>query len=121
MKKKLIKKQSGGENGTKIIKGTRPNMGVFRTEMNRTTSGGLFEPYEYKTTSIDTTGYSKGKPSFTVVAKKGTNDKIGLNKVTSVSKKTISRNEVPSTLKSLQKQKKGGAVKTKAISYKTKK
>jgi hypothetical protein len=113
MKKKTTKKLPKAQAGIQVIKGSRPNMGVFKTEKTRTTSGGLFEPYEFKTTSIDTTGYSKGKPSFTVVTKKGTGDKTSIGKVTNVSKKKIPRSQVPSTLKSLQKNKKGGNVKSK--------
>jgi DNA-directed RNA polymerase subunit H (RpoH/RPB5) len=107
------KKGKVKKNGTTIVSGNRPNMGVFKTEKTRTTSGGLFEPYEFKTTSIDTTGYSKGKPSFTVVTKKGTGDKTSIGKVTNVSKKKIPRSQVSSTLKSLQKNKKGGVIKSK--------
>ena len=107
------KKGTVKKNGTTVVKGSRPNMGVFKTEMNRTTVGGLAKPYEFKTTSIDTTGYSKGKPSYTVVTKTGTGDKLTGSKATEVKKKTISRNQVPSTLKSLQKKKKGGAIKSK--------
>lgn len=109
IKKNLPKAQKG----IQVIKGSRPNMGVFRTEKTRTTAGGLVEPYKFKTTSIDTTGYSKGKPSFNVITKEGTGDKISTSKTTNVSKKKISRNEVPSTLKSLQKNKKGGSIKSK--------
>lgn len=99
--------------GTQVIKGSRPDMGVFRTEITRTTAGGLVEPYKFKTTSIDTTGYSKGKPSFNVITKEGTGDKISTGKTTNVSKKKISRNKVPSILKSLQQNKKGGSIKSK--------
>jgi hypothetical protein len=107
------KKGTVKKNGTTIVKGSRPNMGVFKTEITKTGTG-LFEPYEQKTTSIDTTGYSKGKPSFTVVTKKGTGDKTsGGPKITSVSKTKIPRSQVPSTLKSLQKKKKGGVIKSK--------
>lgn len=101
------------KNGTTVVKGSRPNMGVFKTEMKRTTVGGLAKPYEFKTTSIDTTGYSKGKPSYTVVTKTGTGDKLTGPKTSEVKKKTISRSQVPSTLKSLQKKKKGGVIKPK--------
>lgn len=106
------KKGTVKKNGTTIVKGSRPNMGVFKTEM-RQIGTGLAEPYEFKTTSIDTTGYSKGKPTYTVVTKTGTGDKLGLGKVETVKKKTIPRSQVSSTLKSLQKKKKGGALKAK--------
>ena len=95
------------------IKGSRPGIGVFKTEKKRTTVGGVAEPYEFKTTSIDTSGYSKGKPTYNIVTKIGTGDKTGLNKVTKKSVKTITRDKVPVTLKSLQKKKKGGIVKSK--------
>jgi len=95
------------------IKGSRPGIGIFKTEKKRTTVGGVAKPYEFKTTSIDTTGYSKGKPTYKVVTKTGTGDKTGIGKVTNKSVKTITRDKVPSTLKSLQKKKVGGTVKSK--------
>ena len=95
------------------LKGNRPGIGIFKTEKKRTTVGGLLEPYEYRTTSIDTSGYSKNKPTYKVVTTTGTNDKLGLNKITNKSVKTIARDKVLSTLKSLQKNKKGGTVKSK--------
>ena len=106
------KKGTVKKNGTTIVKGSRPNMGVFKTEMKQT-GVGLVKPYEFKTTSIDTTGYSKGKPSYTLVTKTGTGDKLGGGKTLQVKKKTIPRSQVPSTLKSLQKKKKGGVIKSK--------
>lgn len=101
--KKNIKK---AEDGKKVVKGSRPGLGVFRTEKERTTSGGLLKPYKYKRESIDTTGYSKGKPSFQLKTEEGEGDKTGA-KATSNKSKTIPRKEVPSTLKSLSKAKDG--------------
>jgi hypothetical protein len=101
--KKNIKK---AQDGKKVVKGSRPGMGVFRTEKERTTSGGLLKPYKYKRESIDTTGYSKGKPSFQLKTEEGEGDKTGA-KATSNKSKTIPRKEVPSTLKSLSKAKDG--------------
>lgn len=94
------------QTGKTVVKGSRPGKGVFRTEKERTTSGGLFEPYKYKTMSIDTSGYSKGKPTYKLVTEEGEGDKTG-SRVKSSSSKTISRKEVPSTVSSL-KQKSGG-------------
>ena len=101
--KKPMKKAQAG---AKVVKGSRPGLGVFRTTKERTTSGGLFEPYKYKRESIDTTGYSKGKPSFQLKTEEGEGDKTGA-KATSNKSKTIPRKEVPSTLKSLSKAKDG--------------
>jgi hypothetical protein len=92
--------------GTKVVKGSRPGLGVFRTTKERTTSGGLFEPYKYKTESIDTTGFSKGKNNYEFKTVEGEGDKTK-SKVTSTKSKTISKKEVPSILKSLNKAKDG--------------
>lgn len=94
------------QEGTKVIKGSRPGMGVFRTTKERTTSGGLLEPYKYKTESIDTTGYSKGKPSYKMKTVEGEGDKT-TSKVINTKSKTISKKDVPSKLKSLNKAKAG--------------
>jgi hypothetical protein len=83
------------------VSGSRKSIGVFKTVKNRTTVGGVAKPYDYTTTSIDTTGYSKGKPSYKLKTETGESDKLGLNKVASKTTKTISRKEVPSVLKSL--------------------
>jgi hypothetical protein len=103
----VIKKAQGG---TKVVKGSRPGMGVFRTTKERTTSGGVTEPYKYKTESIDTTGYSKGRNNYKVKTVEGEGDKTR-SKVTSTKSKVISRKDVPSTLKSLNKAKTGGSMK----------
>jgi len=94
------------QEGKEVIKGSRPGMGVFKTTKERTTSGGLFEPYKYKTESIDTTGFSKGRKNYEVKTVEGEGDKTR-SKVTSTKSKTISRKNVPSTLKSLNKAKDG--------------
>jgi len=99
--------------GTKVIKGTRKGLGVFKTEKERTSAGGLFEPYKYKTTSIDTAGYSKGKPTYKVKTEEGEGDKTG-SRATLKSSKTISRKQVPSTLSSLKKKNGGKVVKKSA-------
>lgn len=103
---KAIKK---AQTGKKVIKGSRPGIGVFKTTKERTTSGGLFEPYKYKTESIDTTGYSKGRSNYRLKTEEGEGDKTG-SKVTKTTSKTISRKDVPATLKSLNKSKNGGTV-----------
>jgi hypothetical protein len=97
-KKPVVKNNNSN---TTIVKGSRPKIGVFKTEKSRTTNGGILEPYKYKTTSIDTTGYSKGKRSYNVVNTEGVGDKSGI-KVTKKSSKTISKSQVPSTLKKLK-------------------
>jgi hypothetical protein len=107
---KSIKK---AQDGRSVVKGTRKGLGVFRTEKERTTVGGLAKPYKYKTESIDTSGYSKGKPSYQMKTVEGESDKLGLNKVTKNSSKTVSRKDVPSTLKSLQKRSGGKIAKKK--------
>ena len=112
--KKNLKK---AQKGIQVIKGSRPKIGVFRTTKERTTSGGLFEPYKYKRESIDTTGFSKGRNKYEVKTVEGEGDKTGWAKVTSTKSKTITRKDVPSILKSLQKNKKGRSIKSKKNSY----
>jgi hypothetical protein len=85
-----------------IITGSRPSMGVFKTEKERTTVGGIVEPYKYKTESMDTTGYAKGKKSFKLKTTEGEGDKTG-SKVTRSTSKEVSRKDVPTVLKSLKK------------------
>jgi hypothetical protein len=101
-----IKKAQDGE---EVVKGSRPGLGVFKTTKKRTTVGGIAKPYSYKRESMDTTGYSKGKPNYKLNTEEGEGDKTGYNKVTRKSSKTVSKKDVPSTLKSL-KMKKGGKV-----------
>jgi len=108
-----IKKAQVGE---KVIKGSRPGMGVFRTTKERTTSGGLLAPYKYKTESIDTTGYSKGKSNYRLKTEEGEGDKTG-SKVKSSKSKTVSKKQVPSILKSLSKAKDGNMLKRDDGSY----
>lgn len=111
--KKTIKK---AQEGKEVIKGSRPGLGVVRTEKERTTVGGLVKPYKYTRTSIDTAGYSKGKPTYDVKTQTGENDLTGNRVVKSNSSKKITRKEVPSTLESL-KMKKGGMIKRADGSY----
>ena len=106
-----MKNTKKAQYGEKIIKGSRPGLGVFKTTKKRNTFGGVADPFSYKTESMDTTGYSKGKPSYILKTQEGTSDKTGLNKVSKTSSKNVSRKDVPSTLKSLQKQKNGGIIK----------
>jgi hypothetical protein len=102
-----VKKAKAGE---KVIKGSRPKMGVFRTTKERTTSGGLLEPFKYKTESIDTTGYSKGRANYKLKTEEGEGDKTG-SKVKSSKSKTVSKKQVPGILKSLNKAKDGNMIK----------
>jgi hypothetical protein len=83
------------------IKGTRPGLGVFRTEKERTTVGGVAEPYKYKRESIDTTGYANGKLSFELKTQEGKGDKTGFSEKSNKSK-SVPRKDVPSVLKSLK-------------------
>lgn len=110
MKKKTIKKYQAGK---QVTKGQRPGMGLFKTESERTTVGGVAEPYKFTRTSVDTTGYSKGKPSFEVKTAKGEGDKVTGPKVTSTTSRSVSRDSVLKTV-----QKKGGTVKSKSKSKK---
>jgi hypothetical protein len=100
-----IKKAQSGE----TIKGSRKGR-VFKTTKERTTSGGLLEPYKYKTESIDTTGYSKGRSNYKLKTEEGEGDKTG-SKVKSSKSKSVSRKQVPGILKSLNKAKDGNMIK----------
>jgi hypothetical protein len=100
-----IKKAQSGE----TIKGSRKGR-VFKTTKERTTSGGLLEPYKYTTKSIDTTGYSKGKPTYELKSEEGEGDKT-FSKSTSTKVKKVPRKQVPSILKDLNKGKNGSKVK----------
>jgi hypothetical protein len=102
----IVKKIKKAQDGREVIKGSRPGLGVFKTEKERTTVGGVAEPYKYKRESIDTSGYSKGKSSYELKTEKGEGDKTGF-KATSSESKTVPRKEVSSTLKSLSKAKNG--------------
>ena len=101
-----VKKTKKAQDGKEVVKGSRPGIGVFRTEKERTTAGGIAKPYKYKRESIDTTGYSKGKSNYQLKTEEGEGDKTG-SKATSNKSKTVSRKEVSSTLKSLGKAKDG--------------
>lgn len=90
--------------GKKVVTGSRPDGRVFKTEMQRTTVGGIAEPYKYSQQSIDTSGYSKGKPTYQLKSEEGEGDRT-YHKATKSSSKTILRKDVPSTLKSLQNKK----------------
>jgi hypothetical protein len=113
--KKTLRKAQKGESvkGVSWIdKAVKKNAGtVSKTTKTRTTAGGLLEPYEYKTTSIDTTGYAAGKPTYQLKTVTGQGDKATGSKPTGSSTKTVNRNEVPAVLKTLKKSKKGGATK----------
>ena len=112
-----VKKTKKAENGKEVIKGSRPGIGVFRTEKERTTAGGIAKPYKYKRESIDTTRYSKGKSSYQLKTEEGEGDETG-SKATSNKSKTVSRKEVSSTLKSLGKAKDGKWMQKAAASIK---
>jgi hypothetical protein len=101
-----LKKAQNGE----TLTGSRKGLGVFKTTKERTTSGGIARPYKYDRTSIDTTGYSKGKPTYKVKTESGESDKTGLTKVNKSTSTTVSRKQVPSVLESLKK-KNGGMIK----------
>jgi hypothetical protein len=88
-----------------IIKGSRQGLGVFKTEKEKTTVGGVVKPYKYTRTSIDTVGYSKGKPTYDLKTQTGEGDKVSGIKVKSNLSKKITRKEVPSILKAMKKNK----------------
>jgi hypothetical protein len=102
-----LKKAQNGE----TITGSRKGLGVFKTTKERTSVGGVASPYKYDRTSIDTTGYSKGKPTYQVKGESGESDKTGLTKVNKSTSTTVSRKQVPSVLESLKKKKMGGMIK----------
>lgn len=106
-----VKKAQSGE----TIKGSRKGR-VFKTTKERTTSGGLLEPYKYTTKSIDTAGYSKGKPTYELKSEEGEGDKT-FSKSTSVKVKKVPRKQVPSILKDLNKGKNGTMIKRADGSY----
>jgi hypothetical protein len=85
-----------------IITGSRKKLGVFKTEKERTTTGGTVEPYKYTRTSIDTTGYSKGKPSYDLKKESGTGDKASAPVAKESSTKKVLRKDVPAVLNSLR-------------------
>ena len=72
------------------------------TVKERTTVGGVAQPYSYTRTSIDTAGYAKGKEKFQVKTQTGAGDKVSGVTVKINASKTISRKDVPSALKSLK-------------------
>jgi len=86
-----------------VIKASKPGLGVVRTEKERTTVGGIAKPFKYTRTSIDTAGYSKGKPQYDLKTQEGEGDLTGYKVVKSNSSKKVSRKEVPSILKSMKK------------------
>jgi hypothetical protein len=85
-----------------VIKGSRPGLGVFRTEKEKTTVGGVSNPYKYNRESIDTTGYSKGKPSYELKTEQGEGDDTGFKPKSSKSK-TIYRKGILSVLRQMKK------------------
>ena len=85
-----------------IITGNRKKLGVFKTTKERTTVGGLVKPYKYTRESMDTVGYSKGKPKYELKKEEGTGDKVSGTKVTKEEKKEVLRKDVPSVLESLK-------------------
>lgn len=95
-------KKGQTKGGTSTVTGSNKSIGVYKTTKQRTTSGGVAQPYKYKTESIDTSGYSKGRQNFSLKTVEGEADKTGLNKVTKKTSKNINRKDVPSTLKKLK-------------------
>jgi hypothetical protein len=85
-----------------VIKGSKAGLGVVRTEKERTTVGGIAKPFKYTRTSIDTAGYSKGKPQYDLKTQEGEGDLTGY-RVKGNSSKKVSRKEIPSILKSMKK------------------
>ena len=85
-----------------IITGSRKKLGVFKTEKERTTTGGTVEPYKYTRTSIDTSGYSKGKPDYDLKTESGMGDKTAGPVAKSNTTKKVLRKDVSSVLQSLR-------------------
>lgn len=85
-----------------VIKGHRKNLGNFKTTISRTTVGGVVEPYKYERESIDTSGYSKGKPVFDLITERGEGDKITGSKPISKTVKKVDRKSVLSVLERLK-------------------
>ena len=92
------------EKDKEIIKGSKAGLGVFKTEKERTTVGGLVKPYKYTRTSIDTAGYSKGKPEYDLKNEEGEGDETGYSVKSNSSKKVLKR-DVPSNLEAMKKNK----------------
>lgn len=87
-----------------INKGVTKNLGtISKTVKKRTTSGGIAKPYDYTKKSIDTTGYSSGKPTYELKTTKGSSDRLGVGSVSSQSSKTIKRKNVKSVINNLKK------------------
>ncbi len=86
-----------------IITGSRKKLGVFKTEKERTTTGGTVEPYKYTRTSIDTSGYSKGKADYDLKKESGVGDKTTGPVAKESTTKKVLRKDVPAVLKSLRK------------------
>lgn len=104
--KKLTKKEEGGP-FKKQVKGSK---GTYTA----TKSGKVMSGKEGRLTSIDTTGYAKGKKDYTVKIQDFVNVGGRLQRVGSESK-IINRKEVTPTIKKMEKdiKKTGGSVKTK--------
>ena len=81
-----------------VVTGNRKKLGVFKTIKERTTVGGIAKPYKYIRESMDTAGYSKGKPKFELKKQ----DKVSAIKVVKEEKKEVLRKDVPSTLEYLK-------------------
>lgn len=81
-----------------IISGSRKGLGIFKTEKEKTTVGGVAKPYKYTRESIDTSGYSKGKSSYELKTQKGEGDKTGFT-IKSNTSKQISKADVDSFIK----------------------
>jgi hypothetical protein len=85
-----------------VVTGNRKKLGVFKTTKEKTTVGGIAKPYKYIRESMDTAGYSKGKPKFELKKQEGTGDKVSAIKVVKEEKKEVLRKDVPSTLEYLK-------------------
>ena len=106
--KKLTKKEEGGP-FKKQVKGSK---GTYTA----TKSGKVMSGKEGRLTSMDTTGYAKGKKNYQV----NTSDYVNIpgtfpQKIGSTTTKTITRKEVIPTINKMKNdiKKKGGSVKTK--------
>jgi hypothetical protein len=98
-----VKPKNSNSAGSKKVNVSSRKGTESRFESTRTTNGGVFEPYSYKKTSMDTTGYSAGKKSFNVKTEYGYGDKTTGPVKTESKTSTIGRNQVPSTLNKIKK------------------
>ena len=97
-----VKKKLEDFPNVNVYTGTRKNLGVFKTSQSPIANGGILKPFKYTRASIDTAGYSKGKPEYELKIQEGEGDAVSITPKKNMSKK-VSRKEVPSILSSLKR------------------